>query len=178
MSKMKNTFTNIRARLVNTFIIVLFISFCGFFIYQTPPQQTPLDDILKAGEITVITLNTAHCYYLYRNEAMGFEYDLAKAFADYLGVGLKVHIAESLEGMIPAVMEDPGAFIAAGMTITPKRQSRLAFSDGYMTVQQHIIVHRRNVGIKKAEDLAEKTVHVGAGTSYQEQLEALKRKGH
>ena len=48
-----------------------------------------LHKIIKAGQITVITRNSAHCYYTYREEPMGFEYDLAKAFADYLGVELK-----------------------------------------------------------------------------------------
>src|SRR5210317_2125409 len=98
-----------------------------------------LHKIIKAGQITVITRNSAHCYYTYREEPMGFEYDLAKAFADYLGVELKVQIAEDWEEMIPLLEDGTGAIIAAGMTITPKRQKQVAFSDGYMNIQQHII---------------------------------------
>ena len=177
LTKAENRFKNKPVWLVNTLIILLFISFCGFFVYQTTPKFTSLADILKAGEITVITRNNANCYYLYRNQAMGFEYDLAKAFANYLGVGLKVHIAENWEGMIPALLDKTGDFIAASMTITPNRQNRVAFSNGYMPIQQHIIVHRDNLNIKNAEDLAGKTVHVRSGTYYQEQLEALKEQG-
>ncbi len=55
-----------------------------------------LHKIIKAGQITVITRNTAHCYYTYRDEPMGFEYELAKAFADYLGVKLNVQITGRL----------------------------------------------------------------------------------
>lgn len=176
-SKTKKRLTNKLAWLVNTLIILLFISFNCLFVYQISPKFTTLEDILKAGKITVITRNNANCYYQYRNEAMGFEYDLAKAFADYLGVDLKVQLAEHWKEMIPALMEGTGAFIAASMTITPKRQSQVAFSDGYMTIQQHIIVHRDNPGIKQAEDLNGKTVHVRSGTSYQEQLQVLKNRG-
>ena len=53
-----------------------------------------LHKIIKAGQITVITRNSGHCYYTYREEPMGFEYELAKEFAEYLGVQLKVQITE------------------------------------------------------------------------------------
>jgi membrane-bound lytic murein transglycosylase F len=136
-----------------------------------------LHKIIKAGQITVITRNSAHCYYTYREEPMGFEYELAKAFADYLGVELKVQIAEDWEEMIPLLEDGTGAIIAAGMTITPKRQKQVAFSDGYMNIQQHIISRRNRAKIKKLEDLAGKTIHVRTATSYQERLEEIQKKG-
>jgi membrane-bound lytic murein transglycosylase F len=136
-----------------------------------------LHKIIKAGQITVITRNSAHCYYTYREEPMGFEYELAKAFADYLGVELKVQIAEDWEEMIPLLEDGTGAIIAAGMTITPKRQKQVAFSDGYMNIQQHIISRRNRAKIKKLEDLSGKTIHVRTATSYQERLEEIQKKG-
>ena len=108
---------------------------------------------------------------------MGFEYDLAKAFADYLGIRLKVKIADKWESMIPELTNCTGDFIAASMTITPARQKQVAFSDGYNEIQQHIIVHRSNLSIKKAENLTGKIVHVRKGTSYQERLTALREEG-
>ncbi len=137
----------------------------------------PLEEILDAGEIRVITRNNAHCYYFYREQAMGFEYDLAKAFAKYLGVRLRVQIADKWQGMIPSIMNRSGDFIAASMTITPKRQQQVAFSDGYLNIQQHIIVHRENTAIRTQDDLFGKDIFVRNGTSYQERLEALQDSG-
>jgi membrane-bound lytic murein transglycosylase F len=108
---------------------------------------------------------------------MGFEYELAKEFADYLGVKLDVRITEDWEEMIPILMNGTGTFIAAGMTITPKRQRQTAFSDGYMDIQQHIISRRNGAKIEKPEDLAGKTIHVRTATSYQERLEELQKQG-
>jgi membrane-bound lytic murein transglycosylase F len=136
-----------------------------------------LHKIIKAGQITVITRNSAHCYYTYREEPMGFEYELAKEFAEYLGVQLKVQIAEDWEEMIPALENGDGAFIAAGVTITPKRQKQAAFSDGYMDIQQYIISRRDSAKIKKPEDLSGKTIHVRTATSSQERLEELQKQG-
>lgn len=79
--------------------------FLFFLLYEYPTPYTTLDNILKTGEITPITRNSAHCYYIYRDQAIGFEYNLAKAFADYLGVELKVKIAEKWEEMIPNIMD-------------------------------------------------------------------------
>jgi len=161
-------------------VIFLSITVAGLFFLsrrEKPPVYTTLDRILETGEITVITRNNSHCYYLYRDQTLGFEYDLARAFADYLGVRLKVKIADKWEGMIPALMDGSGAFIAASFTITPNRQQQVAFSEGYLAIRQHIIAHRKNLHIKSAEDLAGKTIHVRRGTSYQERLETLKSQG-
>lgn len=136
-----------------------------------------LESILESGEIVVITRNNAHCYYLYREEPMGFEYDLAKAFADYLGLRLKVRIADTWEGMIPELANCTGDFIAAGMTVTQARRKQIAFSDGYSETRQHIIVHRSNAKVRAAEDLAGRSIHVRRGTTYQERLTALQEQG-
>ncbi len=163
-------------RVVVLLLFVFLALFC-FLGCDTASRSTTLENILEAGEITVITRNNAHCYYLYRGKAMGFEYDLAKAFANYLGVRLKLKIDEKWEGMIPALMDGSGALIAASMTITPSRKQQVAFSDGYKAIQQHIITHRNNTDIRDIKDLHGKTVHVRRGTSYQERLEALQRQG-
>ncbi len=156
------------------FVILLILLTAGC---ERPSDFVSLHNVLSSGEITVITRNNSHCYYLYRDQAMGFEHDLARAFTEYLGVKLKIKIIDKWEGMIPALLEGGGAFIAASMTITPKRKQQVAFSNGYLAIQQHIIVNRNNSGIKKVEDLAGKTVHVRKGTSYQERLEELQAQG-
>jgi membrane-bound lytic murein transglycosylase F len=46
-----------------------------------------------------------------------------------------------------------------------------------MPIQQYVIVHRNNRSIRCPEDLAAKTVHIRAGTSYEEKLKSLKNKG-
>ncbi|MEA3414933.1 MAG: membrane-bound lytic murein transglycosylase MltF [Thermodesulfobacteriota bacterium] len=171
-----NRINNALEFMINTAVIFLFLSCCMFFIYvNSEPDE--LDNIIQTGNITVITRNNSHCYYLYRGQAMGFEYDLVNAFADYLGVKLEIMIAEKWDEIIPALKDGAGSFVAASMTITPKRQKEAAFSNGYISTRQYVVVRRNNTGIKKIEDLTGKTVHVRRGTSYQERLEALRKDG-
>jgi len=143
----------------------------GLFSFKT--GTSTLEKIIEKGKLTVITRNNAHCYYSYRDQEMGFEHDLAKAFANDLGVELNIQIAEKWEGMIPSLIDGSGDLIAASMTITPKRKREVMFSNGYMDIQQHLIVHRDNHAIRTIEDLSGRTIHIRRGTSYQERLEIL-----
>ena len=136
-----------------------------------------LQRIQKTGEITVVTRNTAHCYYLYRDQPMGFEYEMAQAFAEYLGVQLKVKVVDHWKDMVAALNDGSAAFIAASAPIIPKWQTQVAFSDGYMQVAQQIVTNRKNSRIKNAAGLSGKTVHVRKGTAYQLRLAELKDQG-
>ena len=157
-----------------------FLTACGLYIYlftPEPPPEQALDRILRIGKITVLTRNNANCYYLYRGHPMGFEYDLAKAFADHLGVRLELRVAERWEGMIPDIQTGEADMIAADLTITPKRLRQVAFSDGYLTTRQLVLTNRHHPGIQRPNDLAGQTVHVRRGTSYQERLEEIRDTG-
>ena len=136
-----------------------------------------LQKILKTGQITVVTRNTAHCYYLYRDQPMGFEYELAQAFAGYLGVRLDIKVVDHWNDMISAVNRGSAAFIAASAPIMPERQQSVSFSEGYMEVTQQIITHRNKTRIKSIKDLSGKTIDVRKGTVYQQRLAELKNQG-
>jgi membrane-bound lytic murein transglycosylase F len=147
-----------------------------FFIFRIKETVSVLEYIKKAGEITVLTRNNAHCYYNYQDKSMGFEYTLAKAFADYLGVELKVK-TPVWQDIFRDLLEGEGDFIAASLTITPKRMEIVDFSDPYFNVQQHVIVHKSNHNLDKIEDLNGKTIYVRRATSYEERLRELKNSG-
>lgn len=149
------------------------------FRHPPPPAPMPsrLAQIIQRNELRVVTRNNANCYYEYRNQPMGFEYDLAKAFADRLGVRLVVIVADQWEGLLPAVLNGSADIVAANMTATPKRKSQVAFSKGYLQIRQQIITHRNNNSVSSMADLEGRTVHVRRGTSYQERLEVLNSAG-
>ena len=157
-------------------VFLCFLLF-GFFGCGLPQAPTSLKDIISKGEITVITRNTPHCYYLYSGHPIGFEFDLAKAFADFLGVQLKVKVVKNDSDLIPALKTGKGAFIAACMPLSLENEKDVLFSTEYMEIRQNIIVHRDNQSVHWAEDLSGKAVHVRTGTSYQSQLEKLKEQG-
>ena len=139
-----------------------------------PPSS--LDRIQDQGRIVMITQNSANTYYLYRGESHGFEYELAREFARYLGVDLEVITPGWIE-MFDKLDRGEGDFIAAGVTILPSRQARFDFSSPYLKVRQQVIVHRNNDAVTGIDDLVGRTVHVRAGTSYQKRIAELREEG-
>lgn len=132
--------------------------------------------IKKTGVLRLITNKSNSSYHYYKGEPTGFEYDLAKAFAEFIQVDLNV-ITPGWNNMFTYLDEGKGDFIAAGITITKERLEEVNFSIPYMTIQQHIIHHNLVFGPKNIEDLTFRTLHVRRGTSYHSRLEDLKNSG-
>ncbi len=154
--------------LITLVSLVFFMPGCG----QSPDT---LAKIKEAGELVVATRNNANCYYHYQGEPVGFEYDLAKAFSNYLGVKITPKVVE-WESLLTAIATDQVHMAAAGLSITPGRQKLVDFSDPYLEVQPQIIVHRSGVKIDRLADLYGQEIHVRQGTTYQEILEDLNKK--
>ncbi len=147
----------------------------GSLFLTSSRREDALQKIRASGEITVLTRNNAHCYYVYRGEPMGFEYDLAKAFSEYLHVKLKV-VTPTWEGLTRGLEEGKGDFVAASMSITKSRLKRVDFSEPYLPVQQYVILNKDDPA-QKISDLAGRTLCVRRGTTYEELLKQLKSKG-
>ena len=140
-----------------TYVLLVFL-----FYYN---KTSYLSYLKNKGYITVITRNNANCYYLYRDEPTGFEYDLAKEFAEFLHLKLKV-ILPLWNDMFLYLKKKKGDFIAAGLTITDLRKEIVDFSKPYMKVRQMIIINKRNKSIKDIFDLKGKEIHIRRGTTY------------
>ena len=140
-------------------------------------QDLSLDRILAAGELKVITGSSLHSHYVYRNRSRGFDYELAREFADHLGVRLRTVSCDTWEEMRAALYSGRGDLIAAGLEITAARSRQAAFSDGYREVRQHLVSHRSRPPVAALQDLAGKTVDVARGSAHHERLEELRREG-
>jgi membrane-bound lytic murein transglycosylase F len=174
-----NSINQLLKRPLITVILCFGAVICGSIAVLSYLDRPPYDlpAILNKGELIFITRNNAHCYYHYRDEKMGLEYDLAKALADELGVKLTVKIAERWSDMLPHLIDTTGQIVGASITATPARKERVAFSDSYMTIRQHVISRRTSPPVRRVEDLAGKTVQVRRNTSYEELLQDLQNRG-
>ncbi|HSO20827.1 MAG TPA: membrane-bound lytic murein transglycosylase MltF [Desulfosarcina sp.] len=139
-------------------------------------RDSSVEGIRRSGRLVLITDNNAHCYYTYRGRAMGFEYDLARAFADRLGVDLEV-LTPGWDDLLTSLENRRGDLVAASLTMTSSRRALVDFSDPYLSIRQHIVFHRDNTAVRSLEDLAGRTIHVRRGSSYHERLLQLQQAG-
>jgi len=132
-------------------------------------------DVIKArGELRVLTRNDATSYYEEPYKRAGFEYELAKAFADHLGVKLKPVFTDNVRDMVPALLRGEADIIAAGLGITKTLRSHLAFGPPYMEVTMEVVGRRGGHSPRAMADLIGQPLWVHAGTVEEEFLEEQK----
>ena len=135
------------------------------------------DEIRKRRVLRVLLRNNAASYFLYRGELMGFEYEIAREFADYHGLRLEVVVPPSHREMTTWLLEGR-ADIAMGFLEVDEKQQRLgvAYTRPYHYARQHIVVGRDDAAQSLA-DLDRHTLLVAPHGRYRERLEQLLRDG-
>ncbi|MCG8616266.1 MAG: membrane-bound lytic murein transglycosylase MltF [Desulfobacterales bacterium] len=135
-----------------------------------------VEQIRQTGKLRLITANAINTYYYYEGKPTGFEYDLAREFADYLDVELDI-VEPGWNNQFAYLEDKKGDFIAAGLAITRERLEHADFSIPYMTIQQRIVHHNLVFGPKNLDDMVFRTFHVRRGTSYHSRLAEIEQGG-
>lgn len=149
---------------------------------QFPDIQRDLDDILADGKLTAITTYSSTSYFLYKGHAMGFEYELLKHFADYLGVELEIIVANNINELFTNLNNGRADIIAHGLAITNERKEEVLFTD-YLYLTHQVLVQKKpdnwrtmhwskleNSLIHDAIELIGDTVSVRSASSYMQRL--------
>ena len=120
----------------------------------------------KEDDTLIMGTNAAFPPYEYVNDdgdIVGIDAEIAAAVAQKLGKKLEIKDME-FESLLTAVQSGSIDFALAGMTVDPKRQESVNFSDTYATGVQVIIVSE-NSPITKVDDLTGKKIGVQSGTT-------------
>ena len=135
------------------------------------------DKIKQRRVLRVLLRNNAASYFLYRGELMGFEYELAREFADYHELRLEVVVPPSHRDITTWLLEGR-ADIAMSFLEPDKKQRQLGveFSWPYHYAQQHIVVHQ-NDPAESLQDLEHRTIFVRHHSRYWERLSQLQQAG-
>ena len=134
-------------------------------LLERPLQQRDWPQILDAGRLRLLTLNTPTTYYLWRGTQLGFDYELVQLFAEQHDLALEVHVASQHEELFAWLEEGRGDLIAAGLTPTPQRIERgLRFTRPYVTIRETFVTGGR--AITDLAQLAGQRVVVNPDTSY------------
>ena len=141
----------------------------------TSGNRQGYQDVIEDGVLKIITRNSPTTYYQDRDQASGFEYELAELFAQYLGVKLEVVVADSLDDLISEVEAGTVALAAAGLTVTEQRAQRVHFADSYMNVTQKLIYRLDRKKPANLQSLLKGTLVVTAHSSHAQYLRELQQ---
>lgn len=129
--------------------------------------------IEEQGVLKIISRNGPTTYYEDRTGPAGFEYELARLFAEYLNVELELTAVHSLEEIFEALADNRVHLAAAGLTITPERQKRLNFSPPYLQIKQYVLYRADRVRPTSILDIVGRRITVIADSSHAEILSNL-----
>ena len=132
-----------------------------------------LAEIRRTGEMVILTRNGSTTYYEGRDGLDGYEYALTQALARTLNVKARYDVYDSIPELLSAMEQGKGHIAAAALTRTPEREQKYMFGPDYKAVQQQVVCHRNGPVPKDIEGLAEVSLLVLDGSSYDERLREL-----
>jgi len=154
-------------------ISLLTLTACGPATLQK--HQTQLRRVMESGELRVVTRNGPTTYYVGPDGPTGLEYDLARGFARYLGVKLKLSVADGYPDVLQAVEHGDVDVAAAGLAITDARAQRVRFGPTYQSIIPQVVYRSGNPAPSDIGNL-QGVLHVVAGSSHAERLVKLRRR--
>jgi len=172
---MENPLQSPKCRIMGIALIVLIsLILMTFKVIPLLFKPNTLNHVLNSGELVIVTRNSSTTYYEGPNGKTGFEYDLAKQFADSLGVKLKVISSDNLHEIFQILNSGKAHFAAAGLTITESRKNYVRFAASYMDITEQLIYNNQSYRPKKVADLDNGILEVIDGSSHVESLNELK----
>ncbi|MFK7159621.1 membrane-bound lytic murein transglycosylase MltF [Marinospirillum sp. MEB164] len=146
-------------------ILVWALLLAGLLFWLTrPSDQDALAEVLSRGELRVIMPNTPATFYEYREGYAGFEYELVRAYADYLGVELRIRRASSPAEMEQALLTGQVDLVAGGVGVTQERLLRFTLSQPLLLVDQLVVYRRGSARPRSWSDLEGGQLGVVAGS--------------
>jgi ABC-type amino acid transport substrate-binding protein len=108
--------------------------------HKAKPTPIPPDkNILRVG----VTANSPPLIFKQNNKIVGLEADFARDLAEYLGKSLRF-VELEWEDQISALLENRIDIIMSGMSVTPLREVRVAFTVPYFESGQMALIRRKD----------------------------------
>ncbi|WP_445362165.1 transporter substrate-binding domain-containing protein [Microbulbifer sp. ANSA003] len=134
--------------------------------------------IKKSGVIRLLTYNGPTTYFLWKGVLMGFDYDLAQAFANKHKLQLQVIVVPYEEDLADWLRAGRGDFAGAELNITSAREDQgMVFTKPYVESTDQIVSGKGSPPITQIQDLNGRKLTLRAYSSFIETAETLKEAG-
>ena len=147
---------------------------CGKFEPPSIFERSALAEIRARGELRVVTLNLPTCYYLGAQGTEGLEFELATAYAAYLGVKLHMYPVANEHALQAELAAGRADIAAASLTSTPEWSRVADAADPYTLIPQLVVYQRNGAKPRDTLQLESARLAVRAGTPQERILERLK----
>lgn len=160
---------------ISKYLVVTIVLIFSVIAYaKTITAPSALAAVKQRGELVIVTRDGATTYYQGANgKPAGFEYDLAKRFADELGVSLRIVTASTIPESLKVVDQGEADFSAAGVTVTEMRKRDYRFGPAYNETYQQIIYRAGTEKPTRIQDLYGRNIELVAGSTAADRFKKL-----
>jgi membrane-bound lytic murein transglycosylase F len=139
------------------------------------PLPSLIDQIKTLGELRVVTRTSPLAYYRGADGVPeGPEYELARHFADELGVKLKITPMRSYAEIYAALTSGQAHIAAAGLKVPMQPVPGVEFSPAYQHVHEHLIYRRGAIRPGSLAEIGNSDLEIAAGSAHAKTLEAAR----
>lgn len=136
-------------------------------------RPSTLQEIRSEGVLHVITRNAPSVYYEGRDGPTGYDYELARLFANELGVELKVRVADDNTGVLSVIDQDYAHIGLAGFSARPDFPGQYHTVSNGVEAESVVVYNRDTDRPDSVKDLEGHTLHLVADSNHEHQLEQL-----
>lgn len=122
-----------------------------------------LQAIKSKGELVVLTLYGPTSYFNYRDEMMGFQYELSRQFAKFLGVKLTVKVAPNIQELRRMLLAGEGNLIAYTLPINKIKQDSLLYCGEEIITHQVLVQRKGGKALTDVTQLIGKEIYAKPG---------------
>lgn len=105
-------------------------------------EENHYSAIKERGALVVGTLNNPVSYFISADGQAGLEYELSKAFADYLAVDLKMEIFDNSEKLLTALENHEIDIAAANLLYHPKKLEKFQLGPAYYSASWQLVYRK------------------------------------
>lgn len=136
-------------------------------------RPSTVQEIQNEGVLHVITRVAPSIYFEGREGATGYDYELAKRFADELGVELKVRVAEDNTEILSVLERNYAHIGIAGVSQQPDFKDKYQSISTGIEAQSVVVYHRDMEHPESLEALNGQTLHLVADSDHEHLLGTL-----
>ena len=138
-------------------------------------EQNPYTAIKNRGSLIVGTINNPIYYFIGNEGESGLEYELAKNFADYLGVRLQIKTLENNDQLFNELENNNIDIAAANLLFQTQRAEKFQLGPSYTSASWQLVYKK---GENRPKDLAQvqQEIIISAGEDLEKLLSQAQKK--
>lgn len=153
-------------------LITLALLLIGCSEKKTIAPVYDFEQIKEAKKLTAITVSSSTSYFMYKDEPMGYEYDLIKDFCDNHGLNLEIKVAENTPRLIEMLLNHEGDIVITPIAVQNSLKDSLIYC-GQEYISHQVLIQRNDVKDSLITDVTQligKNIFVKPDTKYYQRL--------